>query len=246
MDNKFSLNRMGLMLRADWIEYQKSFIIFATMLLGVNAIMLRATSEQAQVAIFSISFLTTLLFFYSFVGKKVHREKNRFLTLPASGIEKFGEMLLVCLILFCVYLLIHAMLLGISGLVNGAEIWVFQQKEIASSASSYNFNSVGIAIGMSTFVCIFLFICSIAFRKFPLQIGILCLILYGMICTYTVYHFVKMDNFEQLNSIKGFMHSNAMVETVFFLHTYSFWGLGFASAILLYVSYLKLKEKQIR
>jgi hypothetical protein len=88
--------------------------------------------------------------------------------------------------------------------------------------------------------------CCIAFRKYPIQIGLLLLGLYGFVFSYTVYLFAKIEDFRNLNIGGGFFSSNATIETTVFLNTYSAWGLGIASLALLYVSYLKLKEKQIR
>jgi hypothetical protein len=176
--NSFSLNRIGLMLRADWIEYKKSFLLFVALLLAVNMILLWKTSDGSQKFGCFVSFLFTVRYYFTFVGRKLHREKNRFLTLPSSAIEKFTEILFVGFLHTCVFVLIHTLILGLSHLISGTEIWFMQNLDFTSKFNQSEFNGAGMVTGLVVFIITFLFMCFTAIRKYPLQIGVLCLILY--------------------------------------------------------------------
>jgi hypothetical protein len=243
MKNNFSFRRIGLMLKADWIEYKKVFSIFAVLLLAINLFLLRNVSNGIQVFLFCVSFFNALTFFYYYVGWKVHRSKNRFLTLPSSAIEKFVEILFVGFVFFCVFILIHTILLGISNLIYGTQIWFLRDVSRDAGSEVIVFSQ---SISMILFICTFLLMCCFMFRKYPLPLGTLILILYGLVCVYTVYIFVRIDNMENFNTFGGLIHSNAFMETVIFITKYNMVGLCAASAVLLYISFLKLKEKQIR
>ena len=242
MKNNFNLHRIGLMLKADWIEYKKSFLLFAGLLFAHNLFLflVRVNNEETQSLIFLPSIIGTLIYFYTFVRWKVHRSKNRFLTLPAETVEKFVEILVVGLIFLCVCVLIHTVILGLVHLINGAPLRLWFIHDIRLDARS----ATGIC--MLSFICTFLFMCCIAFRKYPLPLGALILIGYGIVCVYTVYLFVKIDGFTAFTNRGGFIQSNAIIDTTLFLSKYHIWGLGIATIVLLYIAYLKLKEKQIR
>jgi hypothetical protein len=243
MKNNFSFRRIGLMLKADWIEYKMAFLIFAASLLAINLFMFQNMREGFQAFLFVAGIISCILFSYMLVGWKVHRSKNRFLTLPCSTIEKFIEILLVGFILICFYLLIYTIIAGSSHLISGEPMWLLTGANLNVQPAE----SKILAIGLILFICIFLFMCSIAFRKFPLGIGILMLISYASIISYTIYFIVRYEKLLNIsNSQSGFIQSNALFETMQLLNTYNVWVMCIASVVLLYVSYLKLKEKQIR
>jgi len=240
MKNKFSLRRIGLMLKADWIEYKKAFLLFVVLLLAANLFLFWNTREGFQAFLFVVGIFSTLTFFYTVVGWKIHRSKNRLLTLPASNLEKFVEILLVGFILFCVYFLIYAIILGISHLTVGLQIWFM-------SAQYPDIDQTAMGAGLLIFICTFLFMCSIAFRKYSLGIGTLFLILYSVVISGSI-AFIAYKNADlfDYNFYGGLFHSNAFIETMGFLNSYNTPVMCIASAVLLYISYLKLKEKQIR
>jgi len=239
MKNNFSFKRMGLMLKADWIEYKTAVLIFFASVFAIHLFLFLNMNEGFQIFLFTVGIISILLCFYIFTGSKVHRIKNRFLTLPASNIEKYVEILFVGFLLFCAYLLIYTGILGASHLISGEPVWFLSGSKAWESKNVFG-------MGLVVFICTFLFMCFIMFRKFPLQIGVLFLIAYSSVISYTVYLILKFENFNLNIPFSGFIRSNALLNTVGFLSTYNAWGMAVASAVLLYVSYLKLKEKQIR
>jgi hypothetical protein len=198
--------------------------------------------EGFQVFLFVVGNLSILMCFYNYIGWKVHRSKSRILTLPASTIEKFVEMMFVGFILLCVYLLIYTSILGISHLISGESIWFL------SDFLKANLTQLRIVTGIVLFVSTFLLMCYFTFRRFPFGAGALFLISYASIISYTAYIFYKIEDydFNNFNFLNGFLQSNAWLETMSFLNTYNTLGMCIASVVLLYISYLKLKEKQIR
>lgn len=241
MENNFSFKRIGLMLKADWIEYKKSFFLLVVLVVALNLFLLKGISNGTQIFVFFVSLFCTLTFFYVYLGWKVHRSKNRFLTLPASGLEKFVEILLVGLIYLCTLILIHTLVLGISYLINNTQIWFI--RESFSNGSIFAFS--GLLIGVILFVCTFLFMCCIMIRKYPLPLGTLFLILYG-IGFYILAFFVLLKMATPIDYIGNFTYSNAIIETFLFLYTYSPWVTYIASAVFLCVSFLKFKEMEIK
>jgi hypothetical protein len=244
MKSKFSLSRISLMLKADWTEYKKAFLLFVGLLIAANLFLLWPASEGFQVFLLVAGIFSTLTAFYVFTGWKVHRSKNRFLTLPASNIEKFVEINTIGVILFCVFFLIHAALLGIMFLKSGTAIWLLSVLHI-----SIDLNAFLSVLGLILFVCTFQFMCSIALRKYALGMGSLFLFGYGMLMVFSTYLLAKIEGLDKLNSYdfhSGLLRSNAIIEMANFLNTYNFPAMCFASVVLVYVAYLKLKEKQIR
>ena len=245
MKNKFSFNRIGLMLRADWIEYKKAFLLFAGLLIAANLFLFANESEGLQGFLFVAGIFSTFTAFYIYVGWKVHRAKNRLLTLPASNVEKFVEIKTVGFILFCVYFLIYAIILEIVHLKTGATIWL-----LSGFGANANYTALIAATGLVLFVCTFQFMCCIALRKFPLGVGTLFLFVYAFAISYTILILFKIEYpglfFDDLNSQSGFIQASAFIETMNFLATYFAWSMLIASMVLMYISFLKLKEKQIR
>ena len=242
MKKNFSFRRIGLMLKADWIEYKKAFFLFAGLLIAANLLLLWPASESLQKFLLFAGIFATLTAFYVFTGWKVHRSKNRFLTLPASNIDKFVEIKTVGFVLFCVYFLIHAILLGIMYLKSGTAIWLLSVLHI-----NIDLNAFLSVLGLILFVCTFQFMCCIALRKYALGIGSLLLFGNAMLYSFSILLLLKTDGFfDTSGSHYGFIRSNALIEMLSFLNTYNFPAMCFATFVLVYVAYLKLKEKQIR
>ena len=245
MKNKFSFSRIGLMLRADWIEYKKAFLLFAGLLAAANLFLFANESAGLQGFLFVAGILSTLIAFYMYVGWKVHRAKNRLLTLPASTMEKFVEIKTVAFILFCVYFLIYAIILGIVHLKTGATIWI-----LSVWKPDIDLMPILMGIGVVLFICTFLYMCCVALRKFPLGVGLLFLFVYVFAISYTTLAIFKIDNpnlfTSNLNMYLGYIRSNAIFDTMVFLFKNFAWCMYLSAALLMYISYLKLKEKQIR
>jgi len=244
MKNKFSFSRIGLMLKADWIEYKRAFLLFTGLLVAAHLFLFLNTSNGLQGFLFVAGIFSTLTAFYIFTGWKVHRARHRLLTIPASTLEKYIELLFVCLILFVVFALVCTIAAGIVHINSDAKIWLL------STFSNHETQQVNImGLGLVIFICVFQFMCCISIRKFALGVGTLFLFLYAMVIAYSTYLLVKIEGLDATNGMNfnaGFMRSNALIEMLRFINEYNALFMGIATIVLLYISYLKLKEKQIR
>ena len=195
--------------------------------------------------LFVAGVFSTMTAFYVFTGWKVHRVRHRLLTLPASTLEKYIELLAVCLILFVVFALVCTIAVGIVHFYAGEKVWllsVFSTHEAQQS--------IKVGLGLICFICAFLFMCCISIRKFAFGVGSLFLFLYAMVIAYSAYLIVKIEGLDAANNgmnfNSGFTRSNAFIEMLRFINEYNALCMGVAACVLLYISFLKLKEKQIR
>jgi hypothetical protein len=227
------------MMKADWIEYKIPVLIFFASLIAINSFMFMNMREGFQAFLFFAGVDAIFICFLMFTGWKVHRSKNRFLTLPASTFEKYVEMLLAGLILACVYFAIYSGILYASHLISGEPIWFLSPTFLQESDNVF-------AWGLVLFISVFFWMCYIAFRKMQFGIGILLLIGYASVISYTAYLIARIENFNINIPHDGFVESNALFNTLGYISSYNNWAMGIASAVLLYISFLKLKEKQIR
>jgi len=153
-------------------------------------------------------------------------------------------LLAVCLILFVVFALVCTIAAGIVHFSSDAKVWL-----LSAFSTQEAQQSIKVGLGLIFFICTFLFVCSISIRKFALGVGTLCLFLYAMVIAYSTYLIVKIEGLGEINGMNfscGFMRSNAFIEMLRFINEYNTLCMGIAAIVLLYISFLKLKEKQIR
>ncbi|MDR2233788.1 MAG: hypothetical protein LBE56_11820 [Tannerella sp.] len=246
MNNNFSFGRIGLMLKADWIEYKKAYLLFAGLLFAFNLFVFLWSRQGFQIFLFVLGIIATYTFFYNYIGWKVHRSKSRFLTLPAGSPEKFVEMLIVWMLLFAAYLLIYALLMGACHLINGANIWFMHVWPM--NGESFHFKAVISIIGIILFVATFLFMSCIAIRKYPLVLGTIFLLMY-VFCNalfFSLFAYLTVGEQISINLNAGMFRSNSLIDAVVFIVMNLPWILSISWLVLLYISYVKLKEKQIR
>ena len=97
MDTNFSLYRIKLLLRADWIEHKYSFLSGIGILLLAWLLLLfvgGVSNTNTQFACFFLGGMFVLDKFFRHAGQKVHTRMNRYHTLPASTMEKYATLLL--------------------------------------------------------------------------------------------------------------------------------------------------------
>ena len=232
------------MLKADGIEYKKAFFLFTGLTVAVNLFLFLQMAIGFQAFLLVAGLFFTLTACYVFTGWKVHRAKHHFLTLPASTLEKFVEILIVCLILLGVYLLIYTLLIYFAHLKSGEAVWI-----LSVFHSDVDMTAIGMGISMILFICVFQFMCCIAIRKYSLVIGTLILIVYAMVIVYSTYLLFKIEGLDNMNNFhvdSGIFRSNAIFEMLNFVNTYNTLCMCIAAVVLTYISFLKLKEKQIR
>ena len=115
MNNKISLQRIKLLLRADWIEHKSqavfaigaflvALIVFFLLTLGDTTM---KEFTRKQYFFYGIGLFCYFIYFCRYAGKKVHSSKGLYLTLPANTIEKFVTLLVEGFLLIALF---HLML----------------------------------------------------------------------------------------------------------------------------------------
>jgi hypothetical protein len=134
----------------------------------------------------------------------------------------------------------------VNHLISGASLWFMYEWPI--DGEPIPVDGVMAIMSMIMFVTTFMFMSCIALRKFPLVLGALFLHLYAFVNILMFGALVYLTNGNQFsfNYGGGMLRSNELMDTLIFLSKNFTWFLGLASVVVLYVSFLKLKEKQIR
>lgn len=243
MSNTFSLNRIKLLLRADWIEHHAriSFHIGAVIAGMVVYFLIALNSagninpERKQFLAFIFGFIGTLIYYCRYIGSKIHQPKGLFLTLPANTIEKYAVLLIegiliVLLYQFTFWIGLYAISLFIPNFPV-MNVWVIQ-------------NNFPLSIG--AFVFSLLFLSFVTFRKHAFVIAICGYAVFITGLVGLIYVLSGMINGDMPCEINFFAEMNPFMNTVSFLGKYYVYMFSSATLVVFYIAYLKLKEKELR
>jgi hypothetical protein len=219
MNTNYNLRRILLVLRADWMEYKKNFLITMGVLFLVWMLLLFTVhinkASGSQPGFWVIGMLVVLVSFCQHAGRKIHRQRERFLMLPASTGEKYTALLLEGLAYFVGFQIVFWL---------GFLIW---KPFIASfpipSLSYIDANGSESAV---FFIASLLFFSHLTFRKHA------SLIMVGGLVAYVLL-FVTLA----IYIVGG---------TLDFLRSYFTPAMIVSTLVVMYASYLKLKEKELR
>lgn len=253
MNTNFSFHRIGLLLRRDWIEYKRNIVYMLLSIVGVMIFFFWISNGQeagqytdSQHRFYILGSLGCLIYFFSFTERKVHRSKGLFLTLPSSTLEKFITLLLNGAIIFLIFNIVYWA--GI--LVTSFFIPNYLTIDIATiqgNISSGRFANLNIA-GFFFFIISMIFLSYITFKKHAFAIAMGGFLLLGGLITGTAYLVVQtMANSNPYT--KGYcIYSEIypMISAANILFDIFTPAMFIASAIVIYVAYLKLKEKELR
>lgn len=107
MKTDFSIQRINLLLRKDWIENKKKLAYGVLVILGVLLFFLLSSILWATrfrtFTLYVLGSLGTFIAFCSYVNLMIHRPRGLFLTLPASNQEKFAAILIEGIVVFLTY-----------------------------------------------------------------------------------------------------------------------------------------------
>ena len=107
MKTDFSIQRINLLLRKDWIENKKKLAYGVLVILGVLFFFLLSSILWATrfrtLTLYVLGSLGTFIAFCSYVNLMIHRPRGLFLTLPASNQEKFAAILIEGIVVFLTY-----------------------------------------------------------------------------------------------------------------------------------------------
>lgn len=244
MKDNISLHRIKLLLRADWMKH-KTYLLYAGVVYLVIAILLlviavregNSNYGRSQSLFYWAPLFGYFIYYCRYVGMKVHREKGLSLTLPASTLEKYISLLLEGIILICgFHLFAIAASYGIKGLIpdypalNIVNLW----------SGSRALPSILILISAMNFLSY------VTFRKYPglamagVFIAIMALI--GLLVKSILY--VPFEGATINNAT--FSEMTNTYYALEFLFEYHVVFLLSTSLVIMYIAYLKLKEKEIR
>lgn len=247
MNTTFSFNRIKLLMRADWIEYKMNFLYGMGVFILVWACLLSfglvndAHKRQSVAYVFGIIIL--FLYFCQHVNRRVHRSKCIYLTLPASGTEKYLTFFLELLVFLLAYLAIF-----------WGGLWM--KKLFVPEFNMINFHDTlfdlkgGLVMGI---MAALFFISSITFRKRGPLIALAGLSAYTLLFNFLMGYIILKQNVLQFGllskqafALPGLNQNSAAIRTFHFMGEWFVPMAIISTLILLYVGYLKLKEKELR
>jgi hypothetical protein len=231
METNFSLNRIRLLLQADWIEHKKSLLLNMGVLFLVWMVILwilylgDGTDLTLQKLFYYTGAFVALNSFCSLAGRKLHRPKGLYYTLPASNEEKYAALLLDGIIYFLCFQLVFW---------GGLLLW----KALVPTLAVSGFADFGLTDKdklVFLFPIALLFLSYLSFRKHAFLIaagiGNLYLLLFSLAVA------VYIDT-------SGIMSVN--FDAFAFLSKYLIPVILVATLVVVYAGYLKLKEKEQR
>ena len=204
MKTDFSIQRINLLLRKDWIENKKKLAYGVLVILGVLFFFLLSSILWATrfrtFTLYVLGSLGTFIAFCSYVNLMIHRPRGLFLTLPASNQEKFAAILIEGIVVFLTYQVTFWTGTGIASML-------IHIQPVAIACGGY-----------------ILIIASI--------IGI-------------VYLYINILNIQP--GMNRFCYESSPLYTAMYWLSFAFTPTFLiATLVVLYVAYLKLKEKELR
>ena len=206
MKTDFSIQRINLLLRKDWIENKKKLAYGVLVILGVLFFFLLYSilwdTRFRTFTLYVLGSLGTFIAFCSYVNLMIHRPRGLFLTLPASNQEKFAAILIEGIVVFLTY---------------QVTFWIGSLMFL----SYVTFKKYALGIACGGYILIVASIIGIVY-----------------LCISTLNIQPGMDRF--------CYESSPLYTTVYWLSFAFTPAFLIATLVVLYVAYLKLKEKELR
>ena len=224
MKTDFSIQRINLLLRKDWIENKKKLAYGVLVILGVLFFFLLSSilwdTRFRTFTLYVLGSLGTFIAFCSYVNLMIHRPRGLFLTLPASNQEKYAAILIEGIVVFLAYQVTFWTGTGIASMLIHIQPVAF--KDIIMTLQDFTMlakYALGIACGGYILI-----IASI--------IGI-------------VYLCINILNIQP--GMNSFCYESSPFYTAVYWLSFAFTpAFLIATLVVLYVAYLKLKEKELR
>jgi hypothetical protein len=236
MNTNYNLRRILLALRADWMEYKKNYLLIMGVLFLVWMLILFIVhinkSSDTPLGFWAIGMLVVLVTFCQHAGRKIHRQRERFLMLPANTGEKYTALLLEGLAYF-----------GGFQIVFWLGFWIWKPFIASLPIPSLSYIDANGSESAVFFIASLLFLSHLTFRRHA------SLIMVGGLVAY-VFLFVTAA----IYIVGGTELSRGRLEAYypFYRGTLDFLGSYFTPAmivstlVVMYASYLKVKEKELR
>ena len=240
--NNFSFQRIKLLLKADYTEYKiylyYALGAFAAIISVAFIIMNMEDTErgklQIQYSLFWLMLFSCSTYFCQYVGRKVHEYKNTYLTLPARTSEKYVVILLEgFLLLLLLYLLFTGcmhfpLLFGLNYPITGNSL-------LTGKLSPF----------VAMFLIALMFLAYLSFRKYAFLVTIGGYI--GIMAAFYLFLGCFGGRLtHNLHQASSFFEMTPFSYTLEWLVRYHPASMTVATIIILYIGYLKLKEKEAR
>lgn len=235
MHTNFSLQRIKLLLLADKTELFRqyflsmlSYIAIAIAYIVIAKYLFHNDANHRIFFFYKIGLFIYFVFFCRFVNQKVHQVKGQYLTIPASTVEKYIVLLIETTLLLLVFHLLYHLSISI----------------FIPDLPAMEVNNIREKIPVYLFIASTIFLSNITFRKYanPVVVGsyVFLIFVFGVLAR-PILHAVREPQGDAY-----------MIETTPLYYLYNFLAQNYgiilyaATLVVLYISYLKLKEKQIR
>jgi hypothetical protein len=238
MNTYFNLNRIGYLLRADWIEHKKNLLLS---LGGVSLVWITNlyfiwygyTEADSQKVFLYIGELVTFIYYCRFISKKVHQPKGLYYTLPASNQEKYLVLLLEGLLFFLVFTGIFCLGLFLFKFFV-PDFPVISLFELYDGYISIRPIPIAFLLCLSSIIVL----SHITFRKHASLIGLAGVALYVLLFIGVSWEVGTMIANDAYNTIvnEAFNFMIPLFEPALLVTT----------VVVLYIGYLKLQEKELR
>ena len=232
MKTDFSIQRINLLLRKDWIENKKKLAYGVLVILGVLLFFLLSSILWATrfrtFTLYVLGSLGTFIAFCSYVNLMIHRPRGLFLTLPASNQEKFAAILIEGIVVFLTYQVTFWIGTGIASMLIHIQPVAF--KDITMPLQEFTMLA---------------FVSSLMFKKYALGIACGGYILIVASIIGIVYLCISTLNIQ--SGMDRFCYESSPLYTAVYWLSFAFTpAFLIATLVVLYVAYLKLKEKELR
>lgn len=241
MKNQLNPQRIKYLLQADWIEnktkflylmgaYMAAFLIFIVAVINSDTAIFR--SEQLQ-GFYILGGLGTFIYYCHYAGNKIHFPKGVYMTLPASTLEKFLSILTTGIIIALIYiLLIH---------ITTFTVILIAQENVSIEWEKIN-ALLQFLLPIASFVLSLFFLSYMTFSKHAFLIAV-CGSAMMMIAGILLARFF-INGMSQ--NPETTTEQSPLISMFKFIWLYYGRILIIAVTIILYVAYLKLKEKELR
>ncbi|WP_106827962.1 hypothetical protein [Parabacteroides pacaensis] len=268
----FSLYRVGLLLKADWIESRKILLYYSLIIIAAVVVYSRIFLTSTQtivdanqiVFLFLLGSIITFVWTCQFFHRKLNEKDGRYLLLPATHFEKF----LTCAMEFFLMSFVYVGLFYIGMVLWNCLFYRFIQDTVFYSSSYiyngrwnmefikgefiiYNFFSPAQDESTSEWLVAFLnlviYLYVLGFISFKKKAGLITTLLMGT--SFLVLSYTSMDFLEYFFSHtfqqNGIIYQNHYIGLNKITCHISF-ILNLLSIFIIYIIYLKFKEKEVR
>lgn len=261
MNNKFSIKRIGLLLRTDLIENKKNLLLYSCGIIAILIFWIWSRPLHANILISMQSFIFFILYYIvffrycQFVEKKINSRQSNYLMIPSNNIEKFITILLELFLLtwLVIGLFYTAMFLwNILFYSRIQELCTFTDEFSKGDFIIFNIfekpsdtrPTVGSVFSLLTGVIMALFMLgTFTFKKWAAPITISIIAIGSMLIFYFFRDFFEFLSITNINSV---IYKNHYTGLLKFIVGHKILIGNLVCLWLIYIMYLKFTEKEQR